>query len=45
MVHIISPKQGNVERYVRHVEDAVLLRLAARKLGADGGEGRSSPGG
>jgi len=39
VVHIISPKDGNVEPYVRHAEDVILLRLALRKLAADGGEG------
>src|SRR4051794_8741166 len=39
VVHIISPKDGNVEPYVRHAEDVILLRLALRKISADGGEG------
>jgi hypothetical protein len=39
VVHIISPKEGNVEAPVRHAEDAVLLRLALAKIAAEGGEG------
>jgi hypothetical protein len=39
VVHIITPKDGNVEPFVRHAEDVILLRLALRKIGSDGGEG------
>jgi hypothetical protein len=39
VVHIISPKDGNVEPYVRHAEDVILLRLALRKISSVGGEG------
>jgi hypothetical protein len=39
VVHIISPKDGNVEAYVRHAEDVILFRLALRKIAAEGGEG------
>jgi hypothetical protein len=39
VVHIITPKDGNVEPSVRHAEDVILLRLALRKIAADGGEG------
>src|SRR4051794_41949124 len=39
VVHIITPKDGNVEPAVRHAEDVVLLRLALRKIGSGGGEG------
>jgi hypothetical protein len=39
VVHIITPKDGNVEPFVRHAEDVILLRLALRKIAADGGEG------
>jgi hypothetical protein len=39
VVHIISPKDGNVEPYLRHAEDVILLRLALRKIAAEGGEG------
>ena len=28
VVHIITPKDGNVEPYARHAEDVILLRLA-----------------
>jgi acyl-CoA hydrolase len=39
VVHIIAPKDGNVDRPLRHAEDVVLLRLALRKILAEGGEG------
>jgi hypothetical protein len=39
VVHIITPKDGNVEAPVRHAEDVILLRLALRKIVAEGGEG------
>jgi hypothetical protein len=39
VVHIISPKDGNVEAPVRFAEDVVQLRLALRKIAAEGGEG------
>lgn len=39
VVHIINPKDGNVEPYVRHAEDVILLRLALRRIAAEGGEG------
>lgn len=39
VVHIISPKDGNVDAPVRHLEDAILLRLALSKIAAEGGEG------
>jgi hypothetical protein len=39
VVHVISPKEGNVEAPVRFAEDVVLLRLALRKIAAEGGEG------
>jgi len=38
VVHIINPKDGNVDPPVRHVEDVVLLRLALRKIAAEGGQ-------
>ena len=37
VVHIINPKDGNVDPPVRHVEDVVLLRLALVKIVAEGG--------
>lgn len=39
VVHIITSKDGNVDPPVRHIEDVVLLRLALRRIGTDGGEG------
>ena len=39
VVHIITPKDGNVEPSARHAEDVILLRLALRKILAEGGEG------
>ncbi|HEY0707246.1 MAG TPA: hypothetical protein VGG33_10625, partial [Polyangia bacterium] len=39
VVHIIAPKDGNVDRPLRHAEDVVLLRLALRKVATEGGEG------
>ncbi len=39
VVHIIVPKDGNVDRPIRHAEDVVLLRLALKKIVSEGGEG------
>jgi hypothetical protein len=39
VVHIITPKDGNVEAYIRHAEDVILLRLALRRIAKEGGEG------
>jgi hypothetical protein len=39
VVHIITPKDGNVEPAVRFSEDAVLLRLALARIFSEGGEG------
>ena len=39
VVHVITPKEGNVEAPVRFAEDVVLLRLALAKIAAEGGEG------
>ena len=39
VVHIINPKDGNVDPPVRHVEDVVLLRLTLARIGKEGGEG------
>jgi hypothetical protein len=39
VVHVITPKDGNVEAPVRFAEDVVLLRLALVKIAAEGGEG------
>ncbi|HEY2902287.1 MAG TPA: hypothetical protein VGL59_17025 [Polyangia bacterium] len=39
VVHVISPKEGNLEAPVRYAEDVVLLRLALHRIESDGGEG------
>jgi hypothetical protein len=39
VVHIITPKDGNVDPPVRYVEDVIQLRLALTKIAAEGGEG------
>jgi hypothetical protein len=39
VVHIITPKDGNVDPPVRFTEDVILLRLALSKIVAEGGEG------
>jgi hypothetical protein len=39
VVHIITPKDGNVDPPVRFAEDVILLRLALAKIAAEGGEG------
>jgi len=39
VVHIITPKDGNVDPPVRYVEDVIQLRLALSKIVAEGGEG------
>jgi hypothetical protein len=39
VVHVITPKEGNVEAPVRHAEDVVLVALALARVVADGGEG------
>jgi hypothetical protein len=39
VVHVIAPKDGNVDRPIRHAEDVVLVRLALRKIASEGGEG------
>jgi hypothetical protein len=38
VVHVISPKDGNVEAPLRFAEDVVQLRLATAKIVAEGGE-------
>jgi hypothetical protein len=38
VVYIISPREGNIEPYLRYGEDAIMLRLAAKRIVADGGE-------
>jgi hypothetical protein len=39
VVHIITPKDGNVDPPVRHAEDVILLRLTLARIAAEGGEG------
>lgn len=39
VVHIITPRDGNVEPYLRHAEDVILLRLALRRILTEGGDG------
>lgn len=39
VIHVITPKEGNVEAPVRHAEDVVLVRLAFAKIAAEGGDG------
>ena len=39
VVHVITPKDGNVEAPVRFAEDVIQLRLALVKIAAEGGEG------
>ena len=39
VVHVITPKDGNVDAPLRFSEDVVQLRLALAKVAADGGEG------
>ena len=42
VVYIISPREGNVEPYLRYGEDAIMLRLAAKHILKEGGEGAPS---
>lgn len=39
VVHVISAKDGNVEPWLRHAEDVILLRLALHRIENRGGEG------
>lgn len=39
VVHVITPKDGNVDAPLRFAEDVVQLRLALAKIAAEGGEG------
>lgn len=41
-VHIITPKDGNVDPPARHAEDVVILRLALAKIAAEGGQDASA---
>lgn len=38
VVYILSPREGNIEPYLRYGEDAIMLRLAARRVLDHGGE-------
>ena len=38
VVYIITPREGNIEPYLRYGEDAVVLRLAAKRVVENGGE-------
>jgi hypothetical protein len=40
-VYLITPRDGNIEPYLRYGEDAIMLRLAARQIAAKGGESAS----
>lgn len=37
-VYILSPREGATEAYLRYGEDAIMLRLAARRIGGEGAE-------
>jgi hypothetical protein len=39
VVHVITPKDGNVDAPLRYAEDVIQLRLALAKIAAEGGEG------
>jgi hypothetical protein len=38
-IHILSPKDGHYEPFLRHAEDVVLLRLALKHVADGGGDG------
>lgn len=38
VVYIISPREGNIDPYLRYGEDAIMLRLAGRRILEKGGE-------
>jgi hypothetical protein len=38
VVYIITPREGNVDPYLRYGEDAMMLRLAAKRVVDKGGE-------
>lgn len=42
VIHVIGPKEGNLEAPVRHSEDVLLVRLALAKIVAEGGEGAAA---
>jgi hypothetical protein len=39
VVSIIAPRDGNIDPFIRHSEDVLVLRLGLRKILATGGEG------
>ena len=39
VVHVITPKEGNVDAPVRHAEDVLLVNLALARIGSQGGDG------
>jgi hypothetical protein len=39
VVHVLTPKDGNVDAPVRFAEDVIQVRLAMTKIAAEGGEG------
>jgi hypothetical protein len=39
VVYAITPREGNIEPYLRYSENVVMLRLAARSVVDQGGEG------
>ncbi|MGD0836948.1 MAG: hypothetical protein ABSB49_09940 [Polyangia bacterium] len=42
VVSIITPREGNIEPYLRYGEDALMLRLGIRQIEAKGGDGAPS---
>jgi hypothetical protein len=38
VVYVIAPREGNIEPYLRHGENAIMLRLAAKWVLEKGGE-------
>jgi hypothetical protein len=42
VVHVIGPKEGNLEAPIRHAEDVLLVRMALAKIAAEGGEGAAA---
>jgi hypothetical protein len=41
VVYIIAAREGNIEPYLRYGEDAIMLRLAAKRVVDQGGESAS----
>jgi len=38
VVYILSPREGNIDPYLRYGEDAIMLRLVGRRVVDNGGE-------